>query len=90
MEQKLFAFWEYVGTNGATYLGAEVICFTATGRVKVKGYDGMSFKPALIVPFDKGEFLLEKISELDRELSTKVEGLKLSIAKKRDALLNDT
>jgi hypothetical protein len=90
MDQKLFAFWEYNGTHGSTYLGAEVICFTPTGRVKAKGYDGMNFKPVAIFPFDKGEFLLEKISALDRELDSKIDALRISTAKKRDDLLNDT
>jgi hypothetical protein len=89
MEQKLFAFWEYHAGTYSTYNGAEVLNFTDSGRVKVEGYDGMSFKPVAIFPLAKGKFIAEKINELDREFTAKNEGLKLSIAKKRDALLND-
>ena len=62
MQQKLYAFWEY---DLCPYmLGGVVKEFTLSGKVRVKGYDGMAFKPIAILPEKSGRDALETLKEL--------------------------
>lgn len=61
-KQTLYAFWNY---DLCPYvLGGIVTEFTESGKVRVKGYDGMAFKPIAIIPDQKGADALKLVKEL--------------------------
>ena len=60
--QTLYAFWDY---DLCPYmLGGVIQGFLSSGNVKVKGYDGMSFKPIAILPDDTGRKALARLRNL--------------------------
>lgn len=87
MSQKLFAFWEYHSGHDLTYLGAPISRFVDEGFAIIPSYGNMRVRPELIVPADRGEFLKEKLAEVDREFLRKYDELKSVYGKKRRTLL---
>ena len=66
----LFAFWSYqysVSNGFEGVLGAEVTRMHGDGRVNVKGYTGMTFKPVRILPLKAGKDLMVKLETLQKE-----------------------
>ena len=63
--QKLYVFWEKA--EYPFFLGAPLKRFTDRGLAVPEGYDGMAFKPKLVLPFEPGKALAERLIRLDRE-----------------------
>lgn len=58
----LYAFWKY--DLPPFLLGGIVELINKDGHVKIKDrYDGMRFKPAVLVPLEKGLALQQKLDE---------------------------
>lgn len=60
--QALYAFWKY--DHYPYHLGGELIQVLDSGRVRVKGYDGMTFTPIKIVPFEIGQKIKAELDKL--------------------------
>jgi hypothetical protein len=66
-QQTLYAFWDY---DICPYmLGGEVKEVRPNGRVVIKGYNGMSFKPIAILPDEAGLDALKKIKTYQQQCS---------------------
>ena len=65
MDQRLGAFWEY--DLFPHYLFGEILSMTPDGNVVIKGYQGMTFKPVKIMPFDDGENIWRQITRINDE-----------------------
>jgi hypothetical protein len=65
-EQKMIVFWKYDQFPGCLHgeLAGEFGC---GGRVYVKGYDTMSFKPLAILPPTHGREVAAALDKLQRE-----------------------
>lgn len=62
VKQILFAFWKY--DLPPYLLGGMIEEFKDDGFVKVKGYQGMKFRPIAILPGESGEAALREIRDL--------------------------
>lgn len=62
-KNKLFAFWKY--DLFPYILGAPVIELMSNGRVKVEGYQGVTFNPIKLLPLLPGKELYIKIKYLE-------------------------
>lgn len=72
--QILYAFWEY---DLCPYmLGGIIQGFLSSGRVKAKGYDGMTFKPIAILPDEAGKKALARLKEIRAEYDLNEKALK--------------
>lgn len=60
---RLYAFWRY--DLFPYILGGEVVSMTDAGLVKIKEYGGSAFRPVLILPYDAGIEIHEKLRLLD-------------------------
>jgi len=73
-KQTLYAFWDY---DLCPYvLGGIVEEFTGSGKVRIKGYDGMAFKPIAIIPDQKGKDALKLLKELREKYAKEEKELK--------------
>lgn len=82
--QILYAFWDY---DLCPYmLGGIIQGFLSSGNVKVKGYDGMSFKPITILPDEAGRKALARLKEIRAEYDLNEKALKKTY--KTKALMN--
>ena len=73
-DQILYAFWDY---DLCPYmLGGIITIFTEKGNVRVKGYDGMAFKPIAILPGESGKKALTRLKQLRYEYAEKEKALK--------------
>jgi len=73
-EQKLYAFWKY---DLCPYmLGGEVEAMRPNGRVIIKGYRGMSFKPIGILPDETGADALGYLNRLREKYNKEEKELK--------------
>ena len=73
-KQTLYAFWDY---DVCPYMiGGIVEEFTGEGRVRVKGYDGMAFKPIAILPDEAGKKALNRLKEMRFEWAEAERALK--------------
>jgi hypothetical protein len=61
----IYAIWQY--DHFPYYLGGEVIDVLESGRVRVKGFDGMSFEPIKLLPAFAGRALVEQLNLLKLE-----------------------
>lgn len=85
-KQKLYAFWDY---DVCPYiLGGVIIDFTFDGRVRIKGYQGMAFKPMAILPDEVGEEALLKIKELGFEFNDAEKAIKSTYRNKALNVIN--
>jgi hypothetical protein len=62
--QQLYAFWKY--DHYPYYLGGEILQVLDSGRVRVRGYDGMTFAPIKIIPAETGRKIKVELGELAR------------------------
>lgn len=77
--QILYAFWDY---DSCPYmLGGIIQGFLPSGNVKVKGYDGMAFKPIAILPDEAGKKALTKLKQLRYKYAEEEKKLKLEYQK---------
>lgn len=60
--QALYVFWKY--DHYPYYLGGELLQVLDSGRVRVKGYDGMALTPIKIVPSDVGQKIKAELDKL--------------------------
>lgn len=60
-EQKLMAFWEY--SDFPYVVGDTIVEMNSLGRVRTPNYGGW-WKPKLIVPQERGEFIKEHLKKL--------------------------
>jgi hypothetical protein len=72
--QILYAFWDY---DLCPYMiGGIVTEFLPSGKVRVKGYDGMAFKPIAILPDEDGKRALTRLKQIRFEFSEAEKALK--------------
>lgn len=81
----LMAFWEY--DHFPYCLGGGIKQFTNTGNVTVVGYDGMVFKPFMIVPYAAGLELQEKIKAVEQTRSADIRAVETKHNKALASLL---
>lgn len=62
-EQKLFGFWRY--DSYPYILGASIERFTPGGYIVPADFGGRCYKPILILPFNEGKILRERLKNLE-------------------------
>lgn len=83
-EQTLYAFWNY---DVCPYMiGGEITEFVSGGKVHVKGYGTMRFKPIAILADDDGKNALATLIKLRYISSQAIKTLKMKF--KNEARLN--
>lgn len=85
MKQELIAFWKY--DKPPYFLSGTVESFNDLGMVSIKEFGGSFFKPVLIVPKLKGEYLQSGLTKLDYTYRDSREELEEVFSKSVDKLI---
>lgn len=88
MEQKVIAFWEY--DQFPNILCGEVVKFRRNGSVETIQYGkGYYFKPVILLPYDDGMILKEKLDCIEKEFDDATNLIKAEYNEKLEKILKE-